>query len=633
MNTLWQTLMYKLRAIGASYTLLAALLFGAGLWWLLTPAMFHKGCLKLENGLVICANSDMARFHQTQAISADHDSFDLQDKRLTIEAARNESISFQLMLRSTSDAITDPINIIHSNWRSDKKHNTAAQSKAKPDTTLHLAHYHFVNNGGYQWGPKSEVLTWPAAYPDALIPQVKQCGTAKNTLFDAVKAPDKDTNQAVWVETFVPAETPAGLYRQTISLNIADTTVALDVELTVHAVTLPQKPSIAAVGEIYRSYKLEGAGENPNSDAWRDMSYCYQQLAHQHRMVFIERYDEQPIKEDWAYYQAHVEPLLSGALFSDAFNYTGTGKNVAVSTWRTPWPQQFNVSLQEPLSESTLSRYTDMAAQWDEWLHKNNFSNTYFFAYVFDELDGPRKPDVEMAAYQQYIAMVHEQMGELQKAIDKGTTFTSLDLLWTSHSNPAQWQNDTALDLTGKIRLWAPNASAADVTFLQKRIKAGEQAWFYHSGHPAIGIHSINASGSEMRTWGIAAARYGFQGQLMWAVNLGNDDLPFAQPSYKPEDDRFGNGVMVYPGNQLDKIGFKASPGPIASMRLKAWRRGLQDAELFFLAMQKNPQKAQRLITEIMPAALSEGRKKAAWPSDAASWMHFRSRLLELASK
>jgi len=252
---------------------------------------------------------------------------------------------------------------------------------------------------------------------------------------------------------------------------------------------------------------------------------------------------------------------------------------------------------------------------------------------VFDEVDGPDKNNTDAAERYDYMVMVHEQMDLLQRALDTGTGDKSLDLLWTSHSNPATWTSDPKLDLSDKVRLWSPNASAADPDFLSKRVAAGDTTWFYHSGHPAVGAHSINAAGIDMRTWGVIGARYGIQGQFMWAVNLGSDERPFAEPSYKPDDDRFGNGVMVYPGNQLDKLGFTKVPGPIPSMRLKTWRRGLQDAELFYLAKEKNADAAQKLIRSIIPDALADASGKASWSqtSDSSACSTFLLRIFNIS--
>ena len=84
---------------------------------------------------------------------------------------------------------------------------------------------------------------------------------------------------------------------------------------------------------------------------------------------------------------------------------------------------------------------------------------------------------------------------------------------------------------------------------------------------------------------------------------------------------------------ELTDLGLAASPGPVPSMRLKLWRRGLQDAELFFIARDKTPDAAEQLIRQMMPVALAAARGPRAWPTDPARWIEFRRELLRLASQ
>lgn len=597
-------------------------------WSWQKPPAFTEACIEVDNSLAICAASNMARASRKAPIPIEHNDFDLSDKIINLDAARNESIGFQLILKTLSNTAPDSVTISPGPW------STSDPVNKLPISTLFAAHYHLVDKGGYTWGPKSKVLPWPAAYPDALIPQQASClETPKHTqLFNSIPlAKTKNHNQAIWIDTYIPATTPFGQYQLPIAIALPTQTITINVAMTVHKVTLPDRPSIDAIGELYRTYNLENAGVDRSSIQWQKMSHCYQQLAHQHRMVFIERTPVLPDAAAWRDYIKTYTPALNGELFSAKYGYQGTGVNTAVTVWRTPWPQEFNITLEAPLTQNDFDRYTDLTAEWDTLVSNEGWNQTRFFAYVFDEVDGPNSiPDG--ANEHDYLAMVHEQMLKLQQAIDKGSDNTRLDLLWTSHANPANWADNPRLDMSGKTRLWSPNASAADPAFLQNRIKAGDRVWFYHSGHPAVGIHSINASGIEMRTWGVIGARYGIQGQLMWAVNLGNDDRPFAEPSYKPDDDRFGNGVLVYPGFQLDKIGYPKSAGPIPSMRLKAWRRGLQDAELYYLALAKHPSQAKQLIQEIMPEALADARGKPSWDQSPKAWIDFRKALIRLAN-
>jgi len=605
-------------------------------WWQRTPA-FSDACLLSDHDVVICAASNMARYGRSDPIVLEHPNFNLASNStgtaasIKLKSARNEYVAFQLIFRNIGSAAAAEVDIDLGQWSSDK---LEPASQATISNRVYQAHYHLVDKGGYTWGPKSAVRDWPAEYPDALVPEHHGCLGSSEQVFDTIDLPAKPhQNQAVWIESYVPVDLPAGEYSMQLNVSLAEQNIPVNIELTVFDVQLPNKPSIDAIGEIYRSYKLEGAGNDRSQKSWQQMAQCYQQLAHEHRAIFMERTPDLPDTAGWQDYINTYQTTLDGSLFTKQHGYSGTGENTPVTVWRTPWPQEFNVKVEAPLTPDDFSRYERLSKQWKQRAVDNGWKHTKFFAYVFDEVDGPDKKNTDKAQRRKYIAMVHKQMGLLQRSLDAGTEDNSLDLLWTSHSNPTTWASDPQLDLSDKVRLWSPNASAADPEFLAKRIKNGDSAWFYHSGHPAVGAHSINASGIDMRTWGVIGARYGLTGQFMWAVNLGSDDKPFAEPSYKPDDDRFGNGVLVYPGNQLDKIGFAKIPGPIPSMRLKTWRRGLQDAELFFLAQEKNSPAANQLIRSLVPDALAAGKGKASWSQEPGEWIDFKLRLLEIASR
>lgn len=609
----------------------------AGLFWWQRPPAFTDACLQSNHDIVVCAASNMARYGRSDAIVPEHANFDLGNTAsngaasIQLYAARNEYVAFQLIFRTIGQAAPETLDLNLGQWLS----NSADEvSHAPIINKLYQAHYHLVDKGGYTWGPKSAVRDWPAEYPDALVPERHGCFGLSARVFNSIALPaDQHQNQAVWIESYIPAQMKAGSYTMQVEIALAEQRIPLNIKLTIFDVQLPDTPTIDAIGEVYRSYKLEGAGNDRSSEAWQRMAQCYQQLAHQHRMVFMERTPDLPDASGWQDYINTYQSAFDGSLFSDRYGYQGTGKDTPVTIWRTPWPQEFNIKLEAPLQPADFARYEQLSKEWKQRADKHQWRRTTFFAYVFDEVDGPEKNKSDAVARRNYLSMVHEQMDLLQRSIDAGTGDASLDLLWTSHSNPAIWESDPQLDLTGKVRLWSPNASAADPEFLNKRIKDGDSVWFYHSGHPAVGAHSINASGIDMRTWGVIGARYGINGQFMWAVNLGSDERPFAEPSYKPDDDRFGNGVLVYPGNQLDKIGFPKIAGPIPSMRLKTWRRGLQDAEIFFLAKENNASAANKLIRAMVPDALAAASGKPSWPQEPAAWIDFKIQLLQLASQ
>ncbi|HBR96834.1 MAG TPA: hypothetical protein DD979_05590 [Gammaproteobacteria bacterium] len=598
----------------------------------LTPA-----CRLIDDAVAVCAASDMAKLPDHGGVPLTHSDFAIAEGPLRLHAARNATVGFQLLLQNRAALDDAHVAVSVSALTSVDGDTIPPQS-----TELFLAGYHHVSPGGYTWGPKSEVLPWPERYPDVLIPQQSSCTDPELPLFEQVSLSQRrDALQAMWVDIYIPKDQPAGVYRGAVEARLS-TGTALDipVALTVWSATLPDKPSFDAVGEVYIAYAQEGAGMDLGDAAWRRMAHCYQQLAHRHRMVFIERFPTFPVNGDWAAYDAVYDPILSGRLFTPEYGYHGPGESTPVTVWRTPWPQEVNGQIEAPLSDETLAMYQQRAAAWQAHVRARGWEETDYFAYILDEVDGPMDTSDEAPVQTQaalarrdYLAMAHDQMRRLQAALDAGAGDGAIDLLWTSHADASRWRDDPELDLSGVIRWWAPNAGAATPAFFAERQRQNEKIWFYHDGHPAVGVHSINASGIEMRTWGVIGARYGFDGQLMWAVNLGSMTQPFAKPSYKDADDRFGNGVLVYPGAQLDQLGFRPTPGPLPSMRMKAWRRGLQDAELARLAAQSgHAEAAHALLRQMVPRALGEGVGKAAWPTDPGVWIDWHQRLLALAS-
>ncbi len=588
-------------------------------------------CMEFDVGIAICAASDMAKLSNHGRVPLEHESLAIKKGALRLDAARNETVAFQLIIQNRIGNISDSISFQMVDLVSD-----LYKLDAREFTSFYQAWYHYVNKGGYSWGPKSAVLKWPEYYPDTLIPQYSECSHPDDPLYLDVKVPAKRNGlQAMWVDIYIPKNQPEGLYKSNIIATLSSGQVLeIPLELTIWSATLPDKPTFDAVGEVYRTYKLEGAGEDVSTLAWKKMSHCYQKMAHKHRMVFIERSGNIDEGDGWSRYDSVFDPVLSGSLFTSENNYTGPGVNIPVSVWRTPWAQDFDVELKKPLTQDQLKRYRNLASEWSQHVKEKNWDDTDYFAYIFDEIDGPTDNPVLTSKRRDYLEMTHLQMKNVQNALDSGSGDKSIDLLWTSHSDPVQWSGIDGLDLSDIVRLWAPNAHAASPGFLGLQKKQGDKIWFYHSGHPSVGVHSINASGIEMRTWGVIGARYQFDGQLMWAINLGNDDQPFAIPSYKDDDDRFGNGVMVYPGNQLPKIGFSARPGPIPSMRLKTWRQGLQDAELTTLASNNgHGSEVAALLHEMIPVALAEATESAAqWSTNTSSWINFHRKLLRLAS-
>ncbi len=106
-----------------------------------------------------------------------------------------------------------------------------------------------------------------------------------------------------------------------------------------------------------------------------------------------------------------------------------------------------------------------------------------------------------------------------------------------------------------------------------------------------------------------------------------------------------GDGVMFYPGTDTaypaESYGVQ---GPLASLRLKYWRRGIQDVDYLALAQQKDPVKTQQILNQIVPKALWEYgvndpsdptwvRTDISWSNDPDVWEAARKQLADIIEK
>ncbi len=575
------------------------------------------GCLDGPSGMQICATSDLLKLPSHGRVPDEGPDFELASG-VVLRAVRGETVAFQTVFVHRGDAVQTRLSV---------------EGLEGLHVERFLALYHWADPAGYEWGTPSEVLPWPDWYPDALVPFERRCPTPQ-TLVESFPVPGAHGyNRAVWIDVFVPQGTPVGEYRGEIVVDAGGREVRAPLTVVVVDAALPETPTVDAVAELYDAYVQEGIGAELGAPGWSAMSQCYQQLAHAHRVTFIERFNgwvgpdpnEARTGTEWDAYDEAFGPVLTGKLFTPEAGYVGPGVGVAPPVWRTPWPQVYSGSAQ-PLPEGALDSYAFRARAWAAHAKAQGWESDWF-AYIYDEVDG--KTDEGADADPQ---LWHAEMKAVQGALDDGAGAGTIDLIWTSHADAAQWVG-TDDDLVGTIRHWAPNAGAANTGFLAQRAAAGERVWFYHEGHPHVGLHTINAAGWEMATWGLIAARYDLSGTFLWAGNLGDPENPYVKPSYKSGDDRFGNGTIVYPGGMLDiapNVDLSRSPGPLPSIRLKNWRRGLQDAEILKLAGKQGAP----LIASHIPEALANvpDGTAARWPSDVEAWHRFRRDLLDIVA-
>ena len=181
----------------------------------------------------------------------------------------------------------------------------------------------------------------------------------------------------------------------------------------------------------------------------------------------------------------------------------------------------------------------------------------------------------------------------------------------------------------------------------------GDKFWAYNDGRPATGSSMTEDDGIAMRVLGWTQYKKGVDRWFYWYVNpdgaqnffqnavtfgsIDHFDAANGQAGYAMSN---GNGLLSYPGTDLfnpsDSYGID---GPIASLRLKEWRRGLQDGDYLTIAAKIDPVAVQRIVSRVLPKTLWEYTANdpsfyngggPSWSSDPDSWEEARAELAEI---
>jgi hypothetical protein len=576
-----------------------------------------KQTLAKEQQFTVAGLGDGEKITKDGAVPPSPHFWDPRTKQLRLHGGRNEVVAAQLILTAHSGNVTG-INIETGDLRG------PGRIHADPNIQLFRQMYVYVTHA--EWENASTVLPQNKWYPEILAPfrdpyqaDHKPVGAP----FD-IKV-ENGPNQGVWIDVYIPKDAKPGRYRGPIRITVnGKLQYAASLQLTVHDFTLPDESHVDGYGEFYGlAYRFHQASyEEAGVDKWWEIAKRYHQMAHQHRFVVIERRSIGPDERNWQDYDRTYGTILDGTLFTKDQGYIGPGAKTGVNFWRAPFRQAFDGHVPE-FTTDQLQSYADAAKTFWDRLTTHHWNRKRIFAYIVDE-DG------------KVTAKKNANLRRLQEALDAGAGKGHVNLMWTSHTDPASIVNIPGADLRGTIRWWAPNGNACNPEFLAPRVKLGENVWFYHSGHPAVGVHAVNANGVELRTWGTICWRYKLNGSFWWAMDLSDAKDPMTVLVYKRTDSRYGNGVLFYSGARLPDIGVPAIAGPVSGLRMKAYRRGLQDYEYCWLLAQKGKGAvADASIRKVIPIALTDavreqsgpGPAKAPWTSDPNDWYQMREDL------
>ena len=546
--------------------------------------------------------------------------WDAAARQIDLFAARNEVVACQLAIPGPASGITVECSDL----------TGPAVIEARVDIEVAKQWYlHVAENSTNQ---DSTTAAWHQGqgwYADALIP-VETSG-AHGQPFDI---PDRDNQvadqqwQGMWIDIYIPRDVPAGTYAGAITVTADQFTETLALSVEVYDVTLSDDYACEVGLNNYGSLGRKGS----------DARLRYYQMAHRHRMAVHEHYIQTRVTGtggdmvgDWAEYDAEMGKYLSGDAFTEAHGYRGPGQGKPLRWIYLPieilrsyaWPMPKEAMHTSEYDQAIVAMLRDFRRHFDQ----QGWSDTDLMYFV-NGLDEPTSLEqVEEIRY----------FGELAQtaAVDGVHYRADINHLHDIDSFDFGWTEQTMLDQLGPvIDLWVCVGDFGRTDFsvlLPRQAPPHEEVvWFYQNREPSVGGYTLDDETIGLRTWPVIAWKYGLDGCVLWELGfVGQSKDIWVDPRNSVNPDRVHNlaGFVIYPSRE-------GIAEPVASIRLKSFRRGSQDYEyLRRLAAVTDRDTAAAILDPIVPTALHRPERAygepGTWSHNPEDWERMRRTILE----
>lgn len=549
--------------------------------------------------------------------------------QVSLQAAGNEVVAFQVIVEKGAKSI-DGLKISMSDLAS-----ASGTIAANPNAQFFREWY--IKSSAQQkrqLGPNEveDVKIRPVAWhADAAVPMADPFGVTASVPA-AGNNIEGQTNQAIWVDLYVPKGTKPGEYRGEVTVEAQGIDgVKMSVQLTVLPLALPDKSSWNVELNSYGGL-LGVAGVNDKDPRALDAQWDFYRLAKQHRQMYsavpygqrghvnmaepkLEGEGANTKVADWTEFDRFYGPLLDGSAFTADKGYVGPNAGTPISemytafheNWPLPldkWYQDYaplktrlelaawakkSRLLEDAFPEQYKQGYTAVVRQFAQHCQEKNWTGTVF------QIFGNNKYYFKVPYFASQLT-TGGNYGSSFWLLDEPTDYDDymanaffLNLAkngWTSANAPDVKfayrvdvsQPEMARGLWDNIcNLWVlgggaiRNGYVATATVRQKWLP--EEEFWHYGGGPNLSAAPSNMLQAFLESWAS-----GSSGILpYWTTDGGKDWV-------KPNDPDL---ALFYPGKNYANSG-KNCAGPLPSLRLKTMRRAQQDIEyLYLLAGQK----------------------------------------------
>lgn len=405
-------------------------------------------------------------------------------------------------------------------------------------------------------------------------------------------------NRVFWVDLWIPRDAPAGRHAGELVVRAPgcpDDMCRLGVELEIGDAALPEVAATRTMlfysgGDerpkyVLRRYLADPTAGDPRAAALRRRHH---QLARRHRVsLFFGGEEFAPTDE--------LAALVSGATFTPEMGYAGPGEGVGIDVY--------------PFYAYGGRLAHDDAVAWAAWFGEHG-PEVDIFLYTDDE----PPPDPALTA----------EINDRAREAEPVPSFVT-----------------TSYDPAYEVDIFAALASAYRERDVERARDAGRQVWIYNGVRPHSGSFAIDdvAVSTRVNPWiqharGIPRWFYweatyylDFQGDR-GQVDVWSTPMHF---SNRHGDRVNGDGLLFYPGRDLlFPDSDRGIDRPLPSIRLKNWRRGIEDVEYLRLARARgHGELVDAIVAALLPRTLDElsPDEPVPWPEDGARW-HRARRLL-----
>ena len=417
------------------------------------------------------------------------------------------------------------------------------------------------------------------------------------------------TCQQILVDLWVPKDAAAGMRTSNLVIRPAGgSALSVPIRIEVADAVLPDEFHIVGAMNAYGSPARAMGADSRDAAAFMAAERAYYRLAHAHRMTLnVLPYSQsgsidwrgapklagrggQCRVTDWRGWDERFGPLLSGDAFSAERGYVGPGEGRPIDhmylpfheNWPArmsdhfrPWPPPKDYqklllwlgdlpAIEKCFDEDSRRAWLAVLKQFRDHLRAKKWTRTRCEVYLNNKyyfrqnagrgvslwlLDEPMFTD-------DFLALAY--FGRLTKAGGGDPIRYRIDISRPTHQR--SW-----LDGLVELNVCAGQLYGQRRQIAHRRRRFGEAYWNY-AMPPSFG-----ASNLGWAVWPIKSYCWGAVGTLPWQTIASDRDLSSADPT-----------ALMYPPRPF---GLKR---PLASLRMTAWRAGLQDAELLRLARLKH---------------------------------------------